>query len=537
MTREKKQKNADIRERSGVLEWLDNDVRDLARVEPQWLMSLVKKYGTDKPIRISPTMLLFPKPSALREIYWDNKCNQKSGLYGTGILGPPHLFTTLDGDEHKALRKALSGQPNHWTIGALKNTWEDGIDSQVSLFVRKMTERAKSNQKVVLSDKVAEFAADIMTMLSFTAPWGFVENSRDERGMLASWRQGLDFFGFVGRFTFFRNYIMKTPILNMWLLPKTSNSSGMGYLMSEADIQVTRREKEIQEGSYAASRPDFMQYCLNARINGEPLTAAQKRAHCTLLIQAGADTTGTSLGSILRYLAVNPDKKDKALKEIQGADKAGKLSTPVKYEEVREHLPYFVGCIKEGLRLDPPATNLFARVVPKEGKTIEGYFIPPGSEITSNAYVVQRDPVLYAPDPEAFRPERWLESTEKSLEMDAASFVFGVGPRVCLGKDIALMEMYKLLPETIRHFDIQVVKKGKYVVAGGVAYNSDFEDERLALEMHDVVEGLNAKEMVEWSVLYRAQMQEAPTLCTRTERTLGRAGEVVIRYTTVTVFA
>jgi hypothetical protein len=56
-------------------------------------------------------MLLFPKPSALKDIYWDSKCNQKSGLYGSGILGPPHLFTTLDGDVHKSLRKALSNAP------------------------------------------------------------------------------------------------------------------------------------------------------------------------------------------------------------------------------------------------------------------------------------------------------------------------------------------------------------------------------------------------------------------------------------------
>jgi hypothetical protein len=47
----------------------------------------------------------------LKEIYRDPKCNQKSGLYGTGVLGPPHLFTTLDGEEHKALRKTLGGAP------------------------------------------------------------------------------------------------------------------------------------------------------------------------------------------------------------------------------------------------------------------------------------------------------------------------------------------------------------------------------------------------------------------------------------------
>lgn len=196
--------------------------------------------------------------------------------------------------------------------------------------------------------------------------------------------------------------------------------------------------------------------CLDSRMNGEPLSALQKRSHITLLIQAGADTTGTGLGSTLRFLAKDPEKMRTAEAEIQEADRKGKLSSPVKFEEVRIHLPYFVACIKESLRLQPPATNLFARVVSKEGKKLDGYFIPPETEITSNAYVVQRDPQLYAPDPEAFRPERWLESSAKASEMEASSFVFGMGARVCLGKDIALMELYKLLPEVRGFFDIEI---------------------------------------------------------------------------------
>ena len=407
-------------------------------------------------------MLLFPKPSALKDIYWDPKNNQKSPLYGTGILGPPHLFTTLSGDTHRDLRKALGGQ--QWSIGSLKNKWEPRVDDQVSLFVRKMTERVETHETVCISDKVAEFAADIMTMLSFTQPFGFVEKSRDERNILTSWRQGLDFFGFAGRSKFFQHYLMHLPGLGSMIFPKLTDEGGMGWLMGEANRQVNEREELLKNDSYKGE-PDFLQQyvilrfmpgsnsadrvsCLDARRDGQPLTDIEKRSHVTLLIQAGADTTGTGLGSTLRYLIINPDKKKLAQQEIDEADRAGKLSTPVKYEEVRQHLPYFSACIKEGLRLDPPATNLFARtVIAPEGKTIDGHFVPPGMDITSNAYVVQRDPELYAPDPTVFRPERWLENKEKANEMESASFVFGIGSRVCLGKEIAIMELYKLLPE------------------------------------------------------------------------------------------
>lgn len=201
------------------------------------------------------------------------------------------------------------------------------------------------------------------------------------------------------------------------------------------------------------------------------------------------------MGSTLRHLVTNPKCLAKARAEIEAADAAGLLSSPVQYHETREHLPYVMACIKEGgLRLDPPATNLFFRVVPPGGAKIADVIVPEGYEMTSHAYVVQRDPELYGPDPLEFRPERWLEGGEKrAAELESGLFVFGVGPRVCLGKDIAVFELYKLIPEVsfviivsgiwseeltgmqiIRRFDMELLDKGRYVVAGGVAYNKDF---------------------------------------------------------------
>ncbi|KAF6802326.1 cytochrome P450 monooxygenase [Colletotrichum sojae] len=459
----------------------------ILRFEHEWLLSLAKRYGTDKPIRIAPTLLFFPQPEALKDIYWDPKCNNKSPFYGSGALGPPQLFSTLDGNVHKALRKALAGPA--WTIGGLKNNWEPRIDEHIKLFVQRMSEFASRNEPVILSDKVAEFAADIMTLVCFTDPWGFVSNSRDERNMLESWRKGLTFFGFAGRFRFFRDVVLKTSWGCRYLLPSTSDDVGMGYLMAQADREVSGREQRIRDEEFAQEKPDYLQLCLEARMDGEPLTPVQKRAHITLLIQAGADTTGTALGSTLRFLLTHPSALARAREELASVDAAGKLTpSAVQFEETRAHLPFITACLKESLRLHPPATNLFARLAPAVsmspkhdggGKVIDGTWVPAGAEVTSHAYVVQRDPRLYGPEPEAFRPERWLEgegnSKERISEMEACMFVFGIGPRVCLGKDVATMEMYKLVPEILRRFDFEVKREGKFVVDGGIAYNQDFE--------------------------------------------------------------
>ena len=205
-------------------------------------------------------MLFFPRASALKDIYRDTKCNRKSNLYGSGVLGPPHLFSTLDGEEHRVLRKALANAP--WTVGALKNTWEPRFDDQVSLFVEKMHEHAKAGRVVCLSDKVAEFAADIMSMVSFTAPFGCVERQEDVRDILKNWRLGLSFFGFTSRWRWFRDVVLQLPVAGMWFLPKVESGSGMGWLMYEADRQVSVREEvnaANEKKESAEGRKDFMQ--------------------------------------------------------------------------------------------------------------------------------------------------------------------------------------------------------------------------------------------------------------------------------------
>ena len=205
-------------------------------------------------------MLFFPRASALKDIYRDTKCNRKSNLYGSGVLGPPHLFSTLDGEEHRVLRKALANAP--WTVGALKNTWEPRFDDQVNLFVEKMHEHAEAGRAVCLSDKVAEFAADIMSMVSFTTPFGCVERQEDVRDILKNWRLGLSFFGFTSRWRWFRDVVLQLPVAGMWFLPKIESGSGMGWLMYEADRQVSVREEvnaANEKKESAEGRKDFMQ--------------------------------------------------------------------------------------------------------------------------------------------------------------------------------------------------------------------------------------------------------------------------------------
>ncbi|KAG4433291.1 hypothetical protein IFR05_011236 [Cadophora sp. M221] len=441
------------------------------RDEPEWIQSLAYRYGTDRPIRIAPNLLVLLRPEDVKDIYTDPKCNTKSEFYNIGVLGPKQLFSTMPADEHRELRATLGGKP--WTIRSLKNTWEARIDQLIAHFMGKMSERAESRLTVDIGDKMGEFASDFLTIAAFTDAWGFVQNDRDECGILVNWLEGLDMIGFMGRSNFVREHILKNPLFSR-LLPKMSDKSGMGYLMSKAQEQLALRESQLTN-DVSDSISLIPESCIDARLNGSSLTQEQKFAHVVLLIGAGALTTGTALSSTIRFLALNPDKLLKVQTEIDETTHSGKLSNPAQYHEVRENLHYFCACLNESLRLNPPAANIYPRVVGEGGKYVRGHFIPAKAEITSYSFVAQRDPKLYALDPNVFRPERWLESVEKAVEMEAGSFVFGKGARNCLGKSVAVFEMNKMLPEMLRRFDFEVVDEGQFIVSGGIAYNKNFK--------------------------------------------------------------
>lgn len=99
----------------------------------------------------------------------------------------------------------------------------------------------------------------MLTLVAFSEAWGFVRNSRDEGQLLQSWREGLAFFGFAARSVWFRRNVLASPTLAPWFLPGTSDTSGMGFLMKQADRAVTERERRIEEEGFTQDKPDFLQ--------------------------------------------------------------------------------------------------------------------------------------------------------------------------------------------------------------------------------------------------------------------------------------
>lgn len=120
-------------------------------------------------------------------------------------------------------------------------------------------------------------------------------------------------------------------------------------------------------------------------------------------------------------------------------------------------LPFTGAIVKEALRLYPPAWFLFREAT--DGFELAGEPIPPGSILFLYPYGVQRDGRWYD-DPDAFKPERWLDDLEKRLPK-GAYLPFGMGPRICIGNGFAQMEAQLLLATIAQRFRLEQLDEAR----------------------------------------------------------------------------
>lgn len=174
------------------------------------------------------------------------------------------------------------------------------------------------------------------------------------------------------------------------------------------------------------------------------------------IIWAGSDTTAIALSSIFYHLHKHPDKLQILLKEIDEAFDTGRLTYPIRFNDARR-LTYLHAVIMESMRIHGSLGTGLPREVPEGGAELCGQYIPEGCEVIMNSCAVHFDRRIFGQDADDWRPERWLESEETTAKMERYNLMFGQGPRICIGRHITSVEMYKLLPVILRDFEFELL--------------------------------------------------------------------------------
>nr|QGY64108.1 cytochrome P450 4DV2 [Sitophilus zeamais] len=190
----------------------------------------------------------------------------------------------------------------------------------------------------------------------------------------------------------------------------------------------------------------FLDLLLNSTIDGKPLTKEDIREEVDTFMFEGHDTTSFAISMGLYLLAKYPSVQTTArneLNEIFGNDK----SKPTTIEDLN-NMKYLELVIKEIIRLYPSVPYILREVT--KDTEYKGHTLPKDTSIGMYIYGINRDPT-YHKDPEAFIPERHLDTSSKN---HFAYIPFSAGPRNCIGQKFAMLEMKCLISKILRNFEL-----------------------------------------------------------------------------------
>jgi cytochrome P450 len=194
---------------------------------------------------------------------------------------------------------------------------------------------------------------------------------------------------------------------------------------------------------------DLLSLLMKARDDdGSAMSDRQLRDEAMTLILAGHETTALALSWAWYLLARHPEALG-GLEQELAATLAGRSPTAADLPSLR--FAESVGL--ESMRLYPPVA-VIGRYTVRECE-IGGHRLPEGMQVALCQWVVHRD-ARHFEDPDAFRPERWMDGLARRLPR-YAYFPFGGGPRLCIGQGFAMMEMVLLLATIAQRFRFTLV--------------------------------------------------------------------------------
>ena len=308
------------------------------------------------------------------------------------VTGPSSILL-LDGERHLRMRKLMLPPFHGEAIAHYADTIERIADREIDSWRRGQTIRTRSvaqriTMEVIIravfgisdAGRVAELRRDLPRLSSPNPLLLFMQK---DLGPRSPW----------GRFLRLRDRVDRVLY---------------------AEIEQRRADPEREE------RTDILTLLLAVRDEaGEPLTDGELRDELITLLLAGHETTATSIGWAFERLLRTPRALDRLTREI----------------ETGETEAYLDAVVKETLRVRPVVSEVFR--APTEPTELGGYLFPAGAQLSASIFLVQYDPELYPPDPDVFRPERFLDGAPEPYTW----IPFGGGVRRCLGAAFATLEM------------------------------------------------------------------------------------------------
>ncbi|XP_040062088.1 cytochrome P450 3A5-like [Ixodes scapularis] len=249
-------------------------------------------------------------------------------------------------------------------------------------------------------------------------------------------------------------YAIALPILRKiaeWIYPYASY-----YKITTKILDNVREVIEYRRSGKGSRTTDMLQLMLDAQAGKEAKATTSSKgdmliedrhllSNSFLFLAAGFDTTALTLAFGAFLLAKYPEEQERVFNEIVSVFSEPDME--LTYDGIQK-LKRLDMLIAETMRLYPPVVLFVSRCC-RQDTTIMGQFIPAGVNVLVPTWHVHHDPNLW-PDPYRFDPERFANG--RNTHHPAAYLPFGLGPRGCIGKRFALLEIKMAMCKIIRKY-------------------------------------------------------------------------------------
>ncbi|OAQ59226.2 benzoate 4-monooxygenase cytochrome P450 [Pochonia chlamydosporia 170] len=426
---------------------------------------LHRKYGPV--VRIGPNLLSLSDPSLIKTIYKFENDWEKTEFYHGGSTRSwtgkvtYNIFGISDRKEHARVRRPIGKLYSmSYALGIEKH-----VDNAISQLWEELETRFIEGQNKGKSCELDQwflyYCWDVVGDITFSQPFGYMKHGYDFDGSLADSEMAMNYLATVGQIPVLDFAVAQNPILK--LLSKAPFTTANTIARERLENRLAGKDGHIHD----VANPDFLDGFIEAQKSHQDIvTSGQLQSYLLINLIAGADTTAITLTATV-YLGL---KHPKVWQRLENEVLSAKLPTdrPISYKEARE-LPYLDAVIREAMRLHPAVGMPLERYVPSSGLHLpDGSFVPEGFMVGMNPYIVNRTSP-FGEDSEVFRPERWLQGPKESVEkynerlhgMNNADITFGAGSRMCGGRHIANLEIYKVISTLVQRYKLELVDPEK----------------------------------------------------------------------------
>ncbi|KAI9674802.1 MAG: hypothetical protein M1817_001706 [Caeruleum heppii] len=400
---------------------------------------LHKQYGPV--VRINPEELHVRDKEMYLQIFKVGSKWRKSDRFYGAFASDNSVFNVSDPSVHREKRLALSPLFTQRAVLDL----EPLIQRRIDRLCGRLVEYHHAGNAVNFHFAFRALAVDVVTDFCYAQSYNQLDIPDFKGRHVVALEANASLLYLFKNLTFLASWLAAAPLWIMKLY--SADGAGNAEMLREARNQVKRliEDRSLLKADHAT----VFQRLLSLFPKPDEDTVTYLTQEANTLVTAGSETTAEVLTVGLFRILQSPTMHQKLLAELKQA--IPDVNKPTAYTELAK-LPYLTGCVKESLRATYGVLGALPRVVPKGGVMIHGHFVPEGTTVGMDHYSLHHDETVF-PDSHKFKPERWIEGDAKEMDKYLASFSHGT--RQCVGIQLAYAELYMILANVIRRFDLR----------------------------------------------------------------------------------